>query len=343
MGWFKKTPEKAGAVRSDVVDALDKALGRALPGTEIMHLIDPARTLTYPEGGPPIWSVCVARVAGPPAYSLLLTYGMSHVLSPEKFREGLSHEFSLAIPAGVEPVPWADALLRHQCRYILTHGADIKVNDCIPFNGIPMTRIPFPPAHHAMMPESSLVGIVATADPVLGIVATPGGPIEVRRLVGVDALELDRIETWSVAGFVDELRRRDPLLLSPPQRASWMADAAFRAEVDRRAAAEGSDIDSAMFDIAWEADPTRLRVQVPCGRAARRLLDGIHGRIGFQRPLLMMSRRSPPIELLPGEAGIQILPNVLRLAGSVESGPIGAIVSAARLSEHMTEPLWTVL
>ncbi|MCU0674320.1 MAG: suppressor of fused domain protein [Myxococcota bacterium] len=72
------------------------------------------------------------------------------------------------------------------------------------------------------MPDSNLVGVVATHDPVLPRIETPAGPIEVRRLVGVDAAELDRIETWSVLSFVEELRTINPLLLSPIQRGSAM-------------------------------------------------------------------------------------------------------------------------
>jgi hypothetical protein len=328
-------------VRMDVVAALDARLGQL--GGEVMHAMDPSRVLGFEAGGPPVWSVGIVAVPGPRPYSLLLTYGMSHVLSPEAFREGLGHEYSLAVPAGVPLSPWADALLRHQCRYVLTSGADIRVDDCVPFNGVPMSRIPFQPQHHAMMPDSSLVGIIATRDPVLGTIDTPAGPIEVRRLVGIDARELDRVETWSARGFVEEMARRDPLLVSPLLRPSLMADAAFRADVDRRAIAEGSEMDAAMFDIAWDADDGGVRVEVPCGAAAQRLLDGINGRIGHGRRLVAISRRSPPIELLPGAPGIEVLPRALRLVGDVRQGPIAAVVAAAHSGVGAHESRWIQL
>jgi hypothetical protein len=312
-------------VRMDVVEALDAALGRL--GANVLHAIDPSRILSFASGGPPVWSVGIVDVPGPHPYSLLLTYGFCHTVSPEDFRDGIAHEYSLAVPAGVPLSPWADALLRHQCRYVLTEGADIRVNDCIPLRGIPMTRIPFQPQHHANLPDSSLVGILATSDPVLGVVATPAGPIEVRRLVGIDAKELDRVETWSAAGFLEEMLRVDPRLLSPPQRRSLMDDPSFQAAVDRRAAAEGSDIDAAMFEIAWRQHADGLQIQLPSGQAAKRLLDALRGRVGFGRPLLAVSSSSPPIEFVPGEPSVHV-GRALRLSGDLETGPIAALIAA---------------
>jgi len=326
-------------VRDEVVTALDNTLGAL--GSEVLHAMDPTRLLSFENGGPPIWSVGLVTVAGPVPYTLLVTYGFSHVLSPEPMREGIAHEYSLAVPVGVPLSPWADAFLRHQCRYILTQGSDIRVNDCVPFNGIPMTKIPFQPEHHGRMPDSRLVGIVATADPVLGTVETPAGPIEVRRLVGVDQEELDRIETWSVPAFLEELRWRDHLLLSPPMRPSHMADPEFRAEVDRRAAEEGSDMDAAMFDIAWQEDERGgIRILVPHGQAAKRLVDGIRGRLGFGKALLAFSRRSAPIELLPGPPSVRLTSRSLQLHGDIGQGPIAMVLQAAQVGVTAREPSW---
>lgn len=315
-------------VRSDVVEALDSALARL--GGEVMHAMDPSRLLSFANGGPSVWSVGFVDVPGPRPYTLLLTYGFSHVLSPEGFREGIGHEYSLAVPAGVPLSPWADAFLRHQCRYILTQGADIRVNDCVPLRAAPITRIPFQPQHHAMMPDSNLVGVLAAPDPVLQTIDTPGGPIEVRRLVGIDHSELDRVETWSARGFLEEMTKVDPLLLSPPMRRSLMEDATFRVAVDHRAAVEGCEMDCAVFDLAWRQDDHGLEIELPSGRGAKRLLDALHGRIGFGRPLLAVSTRSSPVEFLPGPPAIEASEQGLRLCGDLRDGPIAGLIQAVR-------------
>lgn len=315
-------------VNDDVVAALDGALGRL--GGQVMHAMDPSRLLGFAHGGPPVWSIGVVDVPGPRPYTLLVTYGFSHVLSPEECREGLAHEYSFAVPAGTQFSPWAEALLRHQCRYVLNQGADIKVNDCVPFRGVPMTRLPFQPEHHAKMPDSTLVGLLATADPVLGTVATAQGPIEVRRLVCIDAQELDCAETWSPKGFLEELKKADPLLLSAITRPSHLANPAFRAQVERRAAAEGSDVDAALFELRWEPSGKGAIVHLPKGPAAKRLLDGLTHRVGFGRRLLAFSMRSPPVVFLPGPAEVRPTPRALELQGDLETGPIGAVVTALR-------------
>jgi suppressor of fused-like protein len=315
-------------VRDDVVDAFDNAL--AALGGEVMHAMDPRRILSFTSGGPPVWSVGMVNVGGPAPYTLLLTYGFSHVLSPEDFREGVAHEYSLAVPAGVPLQPWADAFLRHQCRYILEQGQDIRLEDCIPLRGVPMTRVPFQPEHHAMMPDSTLVGILCAPDPVLGSIDTPHGEVEVRRLVGIDAVELDRVETWSVRGFLEEMSKLNPQLLSPIQRTSLMDYAPFRDQVEERARREGNSMDAAVFDFAWSVDGQGAAIDLPRDRAAiKRLHDGIVGRVAFGRRLGAFSKRSPMIAFEPGEpAGVTPTDRALVLGGTIEAPAIRAILRA---------------
>lgn len=314
-------------VRDDVVTALDDALEGVGQGAQVMHAMDPSRLLSFENGGPPVWSVGMVEVPGPQPYTLLVTYGFSHVLSPEAFREGLRHEYSLAVPHGVPLSPWADAFLRHQCRYVLTQGADIRVNDCVPFRGVPMTRLPFQPAHHAMMPDSSLVGMLATVDPVLGRVPTPHGDIEVRRLVGIDARELDRVETWSAAGFLEALWKVDPLMRSPLMRPSWMDDERFRRTVDARFEAEGSHVDAALFDFALQG-ATVVLPGTPAGR--ERLANGLRGRVGFNRPLMAISARGAgQLVFDPSANGVSPGPRgALVVGGSLTHGPAARVFEA---------------
>lgn len=197
-------------VRDDVVEAMDNVLSRA---GEVMHAIDPARIMSFTDGGPPVWSVGVVEVKQPKAYGYALTYGMSHVLSPEPLREGIGYEFSLAIAGPGLPEIWAVALLRHLARYVLSSGNELMVGDVMPCHA-PITRIPFPPQHHASMPNTSVDSIVVVPDPVIPRIDTPHGPIEVRRVVGVDSKELHRLGPMPAAQRSAARAAVDPLLLT---------------------------------------------------------------------------------------------------------------------------------
>jgi len=197
-----------------------------------------------------------------------------------------------------------------------------------------MTRIPFQPQHHAQLPDSTLVGVLCAADPVLPRIATPHGAIEVRRLIGIDALELDRVETWSPRGFIEELGRRDPLLLSPIARRSWMDDVQFLAAVERRAADEGSEMDSAMFDVAWSMSEDRVVIELPHGRGAERLREALCGRIGFGRRLGALSRTSPMIAFEPQQHGIKVFRDALMIGGDLDSPTLRALLAAIDAGER---------
>lgn len=197
-------------VRTDVVEALDQVLGRA---GEVMHAIDPARIASFMEGGPPVWSVGAVQVSTPTPYGYALTYGMSHVLSPEPFREGIGYEFSIATAGPGLPPIWAIALLRHLARYVLSSGNELMVGDVMPCHA-PITRIPFPPQHHGAMPDTAVDSLVVVPDPVIPRVETPHGPIEVRRIVGVDTRELHRLGPMPAAQRAAARAAVDPLLIT---------------------------------------------------------------------------------------------------------------------------------
>jgi hypothetical protein len=202
-------------VRDDVLGAMDAALGAL--GGELLHAIDPARIMSFTDGGPPVWSVGLVPVGGPRPYTLLLTYGFSHVFSPEPSREGIGHEFSLAVPQGCPVQPWGVALLRHLSRYVLSSGNDLLVGDVMPCHA-PITRIPFPPAHHAALPDTSVDSVVVVPDPVLPRITTPHGDIEVRRFVGIDTAELKRLGPMPAAERSAARAKVDPLFLTDISR-----------------------------------------------------------------------------------------------------------------------------
>jgi hypothetical protein len=263
-----------------------------------------------------------------PGYTLLVTYGFSELLAPEPMHEGLRHEYSIAIPQGEPVTPWADAFLRSQCHSMLAQRVDVKVGECIPFNGIPLTCIAFQPEHHAMMPPTTLVGMFVATDPVIPRVATPAGPLEIRRIVGADPYELDRALTWDPPAFLAQMQKADPLLLTSLQRPSYLTQAPFREAVEARAKSEGSTVESLLLDLRWEQFPGVLRIHLPQGPGMVRALNALRGRIGFKRKLVGFAQGGAPITFEPGTPGMTITPQLAELAGDLASPPIATIVAA---------------
>jgi hypothetical protein len=314
-------------INDDVVTAFDRALERL--GGEVVHAFDPVkRILGFAHGGPAVWSVGIVSVPGKTPYTLLMTYGLSHALSPEAARKDVTHEYSLAVPAGAPASPWADALLRHLGKYTLTRQP-LAIGDVLPCYA-PITWLPFPREQHASLPQTSLVGVITTADPVLPRIATAHGEVEVRRLLGIDEDELDRAQTWSPRGFVEEYAKRDPLLLTDLARPSAMADADFCARVDGRAEEEGSELPVILLDVAWQDTGTELVIEFPGGREAQKLLDGLAGRLPFGNSLEVVSRRSPPLTFRPAEAfAIAGSPKGLIIDGHLDDANLAAILAYA--------------
>jgi hypothetical protein len=108
---------------------------------------------------------------------------------------------------------WAVALLRHLARYVLSSGNELMVGDVMPCHA-PITRIPFAPEHQASMPNTTVDSIVVTRDPVIPRIETRQGPIEVRRIVGVEMHELQRLGPMPPTERAAARAAADPLLLT---------------------------------------------------------------------------------------------------------------------------------
>jgi hypothetical protein len=297
--------------------ALDQALSAFGP---VSHVFSP--------GGAPIRSVGIVEVQGPRPYTLLVTFGFSEVLAPEPYRQGMRHELSLAIPRGEPVAPWADAFLRAQSHQMLEQRVDVRPGECIPFNGIPMTYMAFQPEHHASLPTTTLVGMFVALDPVLPVVNTHSGPVEIRRLVGVDQYELDRALTWDPPAFLALMRDVDPLLLSSLHRPSHLQQAGFREAVEQRASREGSTVETLLLDFVWQTFPGALRILLPQGPAMVRAINALRGRVGFGRKLFGLSRGGAPIAFVPGAPGMTITRDLAELAGDLASPPIATVLAA---------------
>jgi len=220
MGWFgKKKPETVThrqeftlkhpprEARMDAVTAIDNALAQK-GQSEVMHAIDPGRIASFADGGPPVWSVATTDVGGRQPFALFVTYGFSHAICPDD-RQGVDFEFSIAVDKRSPSHPWAVALLRHLCRYQRTSGNELMVGDVMPCHA-PITCIPFPPQHHAMMPPTELDSVIVVDDPTLPTITTPHGAIRVRRIVGCTMDDLRAIGPQPPAQRAAALAQQNP-------------------------------------------------------------------------------------------------------------------------------------
>src|SRR3569832_2417708 len=123
MGLFSKSPPQpppvtgADAIRP-VNDQAAGAIDRALTQLgQVVHAVDPARGVAFAAGGPPVWSVGFVSVPGPRPYTLLVTYGLSYTVSPERARSHRRGGRARAGPAGGPAAPGGGAGRRAQARY----------------------------------------------------------------------------------------------------------------------------------------------------------------------------------------------------------------------------------
>lgn len=284
---FAVGPGELRPVRDDAVEAFDAVLGAH---GEVMHLMDPTRIQTFAQGGPPVWSVAYVRVDGPAPYWLLLTYGFSHVLSPEASREAYAHEYSIAVPAhGDQPPRWAHALLSNLARYVLQTGAELKVGDNVPLMQ-PITRWALSPDQKPSAPDTALDTILVGVDPVLGPIATPHGAVPVRRFVGVLPNELERVQTWNCTGFLEEWAAADPRLATDPNRTTVLTGA-LAVRCDARAREEGGSVGLLYLDGGWRTVDGTIEIALPGGESAAQIRRVLEARLPFGRELVL---RGPP-------------------------------------------------
>jgi hypothetical protein len=100
------------------------------------------------------------------------------------------------------------------------------------------------------------------------------------------------------------------------------------AAIEPRAEREGSTVEGVLLDLRWQQIQRTIRIELPRGPAAQRVLAALRGRIGHGRKLIGYSTLAPPITFSPGLAGMEVSANGLDLAGDLTSPPISMVVDA---------------
>lgn len=330
MGFFSKnqSPPVTGAdairpVNEGAANAIEQALGRF---GQVMHAVDPNRGVSTAAGGPPVWSVGLVSVPGERPYTLLCTYGLSYVVSPEPMRSHIRYELSIAVPADEQASPWGDAFLRAQAFYLVQQKAELKLGECVPFRGQPITRLAFAPEYQAAQPDTVLCGVLVGKDPVIPTLHTDAGEIEVRRLVGIDPMEIDRAVTWDPAQMLEMIRGIDPLLLTSPKRKTYIPQLAGK--IQPLADRDGSTVEGVLLEMQWQQSGQQIRINLPQGPGAWRATEALKNRIGHKRKLTAFSSVSAPIAFVPGSPGMSVTETGLELSGDISSPPISMVVEA---------------
>jgi hypothetical protein len=214
------------SVNGDVVQALDAALASMLPGAQVLHAFDPQRIVKFAGGGPPVWSVGVA--SHPSGVHQFLTYGLSSAVEP-----GLPFGFELTmrVRSPGPPPLWPTLLLRSLARYQLG-GREMKPGHHADLGG-PISQAPVRPEERASMPATRMTTVLVMPGWTL---PTPGGPVEIRSVVGLDPRERQLLEACPAEAFCDELRRYDPSLTVALDSPSVADHPTFRASVEAIAA-----------------------------------------------------------------------------------------------------------
>jgi hypothetical protein len=237
-------------VRGPMVDGLDAALSRAAGGGEVLHSIDPRRLLSFSEGGPPVWSVAVARCQ-PGSGWLFLTYGLSRDVDPQA---PFTHEMSMRVPGETEPPAWPIFFLRHLARYQRTSGRPLESGQLMSF-AEPITRAAMRPEEQASQPDSAMHAIAIVSDPQIP---------SARRVYGLLDDERKLAELWSPAHLLDEIARRDPSLTTNLARPSWSSDIALASAMRRGARAEGSaTVALVVPGLRWSRDGNEWIIRMP--------------------------------------------------------------------------------
>lgn len=269
-------PEEGDGERTPGWDAIDEALASVFgPGEALRY----GTVVPYSLGGPDPLDAIGARVAAEPVeHWHLVTYGFSELYAkesddPATSGYGFELTFRLVREAGeAEPPRWALNFLQNLARYVFETGNAFGDGHHMDLNGpIALDR------------ETELRAIAFAPDPALGPCETPNGRVEFLQVVGITLDELEAVQAWDTARFLELLARRYPRLVTDLARPSLLADPAVQSAVADGMLRDGSSQGSACLGtLAWSATPDEATIRV--GAIAvpdlQRLLRGrlLHGR-----------------------------------------------------------------
>ncbi|MDA8046897.1 MAG: suppressor of fused domain protein [Actinomycetota bacterium] len=213
-------------------------------------------------GAGPVEAVALHRL-GQPDHWHLVTYGLSELHakeSPDRHRSGWGFELTIRIatdPDGERPL-WAVDFLASLAAYVWSGRHPFAAGHLMDLRGpIRMDR------------DSPISAALVVDDPVLDPLAGPYGSVEFLQVVGLTAEELELCRAWSTEGVADVLARAvGPLLLTDVGRASVVADPRFAAEIEARAAREGSELHELRIATLRIRRRLRGRVDVHLGSGA---------------------------------------------------------------------------
>ncbi len=193
----------------------------------------PSKKFTGPG---PLQAVSLHRL-GEPDHWHLVTYGLTEPPadgSPDRDRSGWGFEltFRVAAAGSDEPPLWAVEFLASLAAYVWSDRHPFAAGHIIDLRG---------PVRSGG--SSALTAAVVVADPQLGALATPIGPVEFLQVVGLTADELELCRAWSAAGVVEMLSRSgNRLLVTDMDRGAILDDPQVADEIRDRARREGSEL-----------------------------------------------------------------------------------------------------
>lgn len=196
--------------------------------------IDAILAATYPGREPKIWSAPLPReLAGPleRVVAILVPAPRSHWhyvsfgftdrdgsgARPGGKVSGWGFELTLRLAGkGATPPDWPVALMQSLAREVTRFANPLAAGDHFDLNE------PMPTGR-----ETALTAMAVIVDPGLPPGESPYGPFVFLQLVGLTEDEREFLASWN-GDFLKLAQLRDPLLVTDPGRASWLADPNFR-------------------------------------------------------------------------------------------------------------------
>ncbi len=294
--------------------AIDRALAVVYKQTEPhAHY---GTVLPYSLGGnDPIHGISVFLRDEPVPHFHFVTYGFTDLFQketddPDVSGFGFELTFRLARATGEEQAPtWAVELLQNLGRYVFGTGNRFAAGQRIP-------RALVAPLRDGR--DTAITAAMVTEDPELGEIASQFGKARFLQIVGLTADEYELIPEWSVAGLLEILTRRLPLLITDLARRSVLSDAATSIVVKKRVSVEGSAEDAGHADELTLDTDTGLRIELGAIFAAA-LPRAMRGRIRHGRPYTMRGpgavlhlrpATTPAVTVAAGDVTLDVSPEL---------------------------------